>query len=178
MTKRLRRGIGNDELDKALSASRRHAAFADGAAADDDQIQRELHDIIVRAARINDASHDDLGPGTGRLMPGRPAGRIAVSAVVVGTLVFLAIEFLPRIHFSASAVQASIVVAGGTVAVWISAILGQFTMSVGMLRREVDADRPALHRRMARMLRLRLLGDKPNERFMNPAAEERGQIAD
>lgn len=52
MSRLFRRGFSDEDLDKALAASYRHAAFADGSPADDGQIQQELHEITARASRL------------------------------------------------------------------------------------------------------------------------------
>jgi hypothetical protein len=57
-----RRGISNDELDKALAASRRHAAFADNAGEGGSQVQAELRMIAARADHIASHAPGDLRP--------------------------------------------------------------------------------------------------------------------
>lgn len=97
MIKLFRRGVNDDDLNSALTASYRHAAFVVGAPADDNQIHQELSAIRARS----------LGTLHGRddfALKARHLNllELGISAVTIGVyisvIVFLTIAVFPRLR--------------------------------------------------------------------------------
>lgn len=177
--------ISNDELDEALAASRRHAAFT-ASSTEDGQVQGELRMIAARADHIASHGPSDLHPqGRHPILP-RTARRVVAACVC---LVFIAavasvaaarpyevpIDSTPIImddrgpqDFPSSGQHLS---AGEAVftAVAVSFVLWPLIMEL------LAKGSQSLDRYVTRMRARRQHGDNRSKRFGKPHAKERNR---
>lgn len=165
-----RRGISNDELDKALAASRRHAAFTDSPAGADRQVQDELRMIAIRANCAASRAPDDLRPMRHHPMLWKTAWGVAAACIAVVAVGAIGAGAFHALRASGQPGSMSALMAG------MAAIVSSWVIGTLLLLSANGIK--SLDRYLTGMRARRQHGHDHGKGFGNPGAEEGSRLGD